>query len=328
EQPLENIMENSDIEFESIKESPIKSIFEVAKQSVIEGVSKPLSVFYKISAVLILSSMINFFATAQSKNVSQFVNMVCVLVIFYNVFSNFDLIVKDVSGTLFNIKNFLITFLPVFAGISVASGEIVTATIYTGFFLISIVWVSDFCVKYILPSINFFLAIGITSAISSAINLKSLCEFYSKAVKIAMTAVVSILCFALTLQTSITQGQDTLAIKTGKMFVTSAVPIIGNALQSAVGSVYASMRVLKGFSGLVGILGILQIFLPTIVTLSVNWCGFYAVIILSEILENDTAVNVLSRFKDTIEILLSMTVLFLVLLIFSLCIMINVTQGV
>ncbi|MEG2930057.1 MAG: hypothetical protein RR846_10985, partial [Oscillospiraceae bacterium] len=128
--------------------------------------------------------------------------------------------------------------------------------------------------------------------------------------------------------TSITQGQDTLAIKTGKMFVTSAVPIIGNALQSAVGGVYASMRVLKGFSGLIGILGVLQIFLPTIVTLSVNWCGFYAVIILSEILENDTAVNVLSRFKDTIEILLSMTILFLVLLIFSLCIMINVTQGV
>ncbi|MEG0019171.1 MAG: hypothetical protein RR728_01375 [Oscillospiraceae bacterium] len=328
DEQLERISKQSEIEFEDIKDSPIESIFEIAKQYIIKGAARPMTVFYKIAAILLLSAIINFFATAQSKNISQFVNMVCVLVIFYNVFSDFTILMEDVSTTLFNIKNFLITFLPVFAGISMASGELITSTVYTGFFLISIVWISDFCVKYILPSINLFLAIGVTSSISSAIKLKSLCEFYSKAVKLAMTAAVSILCFALTLQTAITQGQDTLAIKTGKLFVTSAVPIIGSALQSAVGSVYASMKVLKGFSGILGLAGILQIFLPTIVTLSANWCGFYAVIILSDILENETAMSVLATFKDTIEILLSMTVLFLVLLIFSLCVMIKQAQGV
>lgn len=328
EDKLDEISQQSELELDEIKNSPFNSIIETIKESILKGLSKPLTVFYKIAAILLLSAVINFFTAQESKNITQLVNTVCVLVIFYNLFASFNILLGDVSESLYNIKNFLITFLPVFASISAASGEILTSTVYTGFFLFSIVIISDFCVKYILPSISLFLAIGITSSMSSAINLKSLCEFYSKAVKVVMTAAVSILCFALTIQTAITQGQDTLAIKTGKLFVTSAVPIIGSTLQSAVGSVYASMKVLKGFSGLVGIAGILQIFLPAIITLSINWCGFYAVIILSDILENETAVNVLSRFKDTIEILLSMTVLFLVLLVFSLSVMIKLTQGV
>lgn len=328
EDKINDISNRTDTNLDDIKASPFDSIVQTIKDGIIKGMSKPLTVFYKIAAVLLLSAVINFFTSSKATDISQIVNMVCVLVIFYNLFESFSIMMDEVTNTLFNIKNFLITFLPVFASISVASGEIVTATVYTGFFLFSIVLVSDFCVNYILPSISLFLAIGITSSISTAINLKSLCEFYSKAVKLAMTTVVSVLCFALTIQTSITQGQDTLAVKTGKFFVTSAVPIIGNALQSAVGSVYASMKVLKGFSGLVGIAGILQIFIPTIVTLAISWCGFYAVIILSDILENEMAVNVLTRFKDTVEILLSMTVLFLILLVFSISIMIKLTQGV
>jgi len=109
--------------------------------------------------------------------------------------------------------------------------------------------------------------------------------------------------------------------------MTSTVPIIGSSLENAVGSIYASMRVLKSFCGLAGIGAIISIFLPHIVTLSVNWIGYQFMIALSEILENKSVTGLLNCFKDIIEILLSMCVLFAVLLIFSLTIMIQ-TVGI
>ncbi|MBE6877618.1 MAG: hypothetical protein E7488_00410 [Ruminococcaceae bacterium] len=324
----EDFISEYDMDFDKLKEYPFETLWYTAKSSVKKGLAGPLKIFCRISAVLLLTSFINFFITEQSKQIIFVVNTVAVLVLFSNVFDSFLLLMEETGGRLFDVKNFMTAFLPVLAGISFASGELITSTLYTGFFMISIVTVANFCINVIIPSIKLFMAIGVTAVVSPIINLKPICEMYSKAVKIAMTAAVSVLCFVLTLQTAITQSQDSLAIKTGKFIVGSAVPIIGSALQSAVGSVYSSVGVLKGFFGVAGIIVIINMFLPSIISLAVNWIGYYLMMVLSEILENTTASDILSVFKEVVEIMLSMSVLFTVLLVFSLTVMIKVTQGV
>ena len=224
-------------------------------------------------------------------------------------------------------KNFITAFIPIFAGVAFASGEMVTSTVYTGFFLMSVIAVANFCTGIIVPSVNLFLVLGITSSLTSIVNLKPVCELYCKVVKCAMVAAVSLICFVLTLQTAITQSQDSLALKTGKLLIGSAVPIIGSALQSAVGSIYAGMGILKGFCGVAGILVVVNIFLPYIIQLAVNWLGYYVMAVISEMLENKIAKVILSVFKDVVEILISMSFLFMVLLIFSLSIMIKIGGG-
>ena len=185
--------------------------------------------------------------------------------------------------------------------------------------------VANFCVNYIIPSINLYLTVGIVSNLTSVVNLKPLCQLYSKIIKTAMVASVSVICFLLSLQTSIAQGKDNLMLKAGKMVVTSTVPIIGSSLENAMGSIYASMSVLKGFCGLAGIAVVLSVFMPYIFTLIANWGGFQLMIIVSEILESKPAVGIFECFKETTEILMSVCVLFMVLLIFSLTIMIKST---
>ncbi len=320
--------EQNNIDYDALKQSPFETLWDTIKNAFFENFTKPLKVFYKISAILILSAFLNFFVSDSSKEMVKLINTLCILVVFCNIFQDFLRQTNVIISGLTDMKNFMIAFIPIFSSISFASGEMVTSTVYTGFFLLSVIVTADFCIRYIVPSVKLFFALGITNSISNVFKIDALCEFYSKAVKLIMTAVVSILCFALSLQTTITQGQDSLALKTGKFIVTSAVPIIGSTLQGAIGSVYASMGVLKGFFGLVGIVVIVNIFLPTIITLAVNWVGYYLMIALSDVLENKAATDILSCFKNVIEILLSMLVLFMVLLIFSLTIMIKVTQGV
>ena len=316
------------IDFEKLKDYPFETLWGTAKETAFKGVSKPLNVFYKITAVLILTSFINLFASDNSKHIVYVINAVTIMVLMANIFESFVLTTREITDGFTDIKNFMTTFIPIFAGMSFASGEMITSTVYTGFFMISVVAVANFCINFIVPSLNLFLAVGITASLSPLINLKPLCELYSKAVKFAMTAAVSVLCFMLTIQTSITQSQDNLALKTGKMIVGYAVPIIGSALQSAVGSVYASMGVLKSFFGIAGVIVIINLFLPTIINLSVNWLGYYIMAMLGDMLENKAASELLSVFKETCEILISMSVLFTVLLIFSMTVMIRSAQGV
>lgn len=328
ENGFKSFIEEYEIDFDLLKEKPFETLWSAAEKAVKDTAKQPLYLFGKIAAVLILSSIVNLFAAGQYLPIAKVVNTVSVLLIFSNIFEEFIVLADNVSTAFFEIKNFMISFLPVFAGISFASGEMITSTVYTGFFLICVVTVANFCINYIIPSLNVFMAIGLASSVSGTINLKPVCEFYSKAVKASMTAAVSILCFVLSLQTTITQGQDTLAVKTGKMLVTSAVPVIGSALQGAIGSVYASMGVLKGFCGLAGVLVVINLFLPQIVRLVVYWLGYFVLIMMSSIFENHMAENIISVFKDIIEILISMTVLFIILLLFAICIMIKMFQGV
>ena len=316
------------IDFEDIKNYPFETLWDTVKQSVKKGLTSPLKIFAKITALLIITSFINLFSSSSSDKVSDIVNIVCVLVLFSNIYDSFITLFDSVSQNMFQIKNFMVSFLPVFAGISFAAGEMITSTVYTGLFMLSVVATANVCLVYIIPSLKLFVAVGITSSLSSAINLKPLCSFYSRVLKISMTVAVSVLCFILTLQTTITQGQDNLAVKTGKFIISSAVPVIGSALQSAVGSVYASMGVLKGFFGIAGITVISALFVPSIVNLAVNWAGYSLMAVLSEMLENKTAADVINIFKDVTEILISLSVLFMILLVFSLTVMIKVGQAV
>ena len=316
------------VDFAKLKEYPFETIWDTAKEAVTDKIKSPLKLFAKITSVLLLTSFINFFASDQHKLLISTINTVTMIVLFTNMSDSFMLMCSNIISGLSDVRNFMTAFLPVFAGVSFASGEMITSTVYTGFFMICVVTVADFCMKYIIPSVNLFMALGITSSISPVINLKPFCTLYSKAVKIGMTASVSVLCFFLTLQTTITQSQDSMALKTGKFIVNSAVPIIGSALQSAVGSIYSSMGVLKGFFGVAGILVIINMFLPAVTSLALNWIGYYFMIALSEILENETATDILTVFKETTEILLSMSVLFMILLVFSITVMIKITQGV
>ena len=48
-----------------------------------------------------------------------------------------------ISDNLIDVKNFMVALLPVFSGISAASGEFMTSALYTGIFLTGMAFVAD-----------------------------------------------------------------------------------------------------------------------------------------------------------------------------------------
>ncbi|MBR4036481.1 MAG: hypothetical protein IKJ05_07115, partial [Oscillospiraceae bacterium] len=211
---------------------------------------------------------------------------------------------------------------------SLASGEIFSSTVYTGFMLTVMVLISNICLYYLIPSFRLYFALIISDALSPYIRLSSISDFYSKAVRWLLRISVSVLCFILTLQSTILHSKDSIAVKTGKLIAGSAIPVIGNTLQDAVSSVYASMETIKNFAGISGILTIVAICLPTIIMLFIHWFQTNILLIISDLFDARAIKKCIAGFIEIIQLMISVVTMYILMFIFSLTILIVVTNGV
>ncbi len=325
-QQLDEIVEEYNLDISLYDNFSFDNAVEYIVNVVKEKIESPFELTIKLIAIVFLYSIAK---SVYSDNTSDSIyDNICILIMFTNLLSPLKEIIGIVSNNFFSMKNFMAAFLPVYSGISFASGEFLTSTVYTGLLLTSVIFVSNICITFILPSIEVYFAIAVSDALSTFISLKSLGEFYIKSVKTLMKAAVSVICFMLTLQTTINHGKDTLAVKAGKLISGSTIPVIGSALQDAIGSVYAGMEAIKGYAGAIGLSAIAAMFLPSLIVLAIYWLCTNFVHISADIFDATSLKKCVSGFIQVIELLIAVVILFMVMMIFSITIMISITNGV
>ena len=236
-----------------IENITVSDITEYVLNIVHEKLNQPLKTASKLIAIIFLYGIVRvFYNSASDGNIVY--ETVCTIIVFLNLFVPIKEIIGHISENLYSIKNFMVSFMPVYAGISMASGEVFSSTVCTGFMLSAMVFISDMCLNYIIPSFSLYFAVIISNALSPYIKLESISDFYSKIVRGIMKTAVSVLCFVLTIQSTITQSKDNIALKAGKALTGNLIPVIGSTLQDAVSSVYASMEAIKNFTGFTGVI--------------------------------------------------------------------------
>ena len=326
-QKIEDITQQYNINNIELSEISVTDVIDYILTNIKEKRSEPIKLTTKLIAVILLYSVVQvIYADNVQGNVVY--DNICTLIVFTNLLEPTRQILSLISNNLFSVKNFMVSFLPVYAGVSMASGEVFSSAIYTGFLLSAMVFISDMCLSVVLPSVRVYFALIISNAMSPYIRLKSMADFYTKAVKGIMRISVSVICFILTIQSTIAQGKDTLAVKAGKILAGSAIPIIGSTLQDAVSSVYAGMESIKGFAGAAGLVTVAGIFLPSIIYLIVYWCRTNFLYIICDIFDAAQIKTCIKGFIEIIQLMISIVVLYMVMLIFALTILIAVTNGI
>lgn len=310
-----------------ISDISISQILEYLKDKITDNISAPLKLGVKILAIIFLYSIVQILYENKC-TINTVYQSRCTVIVFLNLLTPLNSVIEIISENLYSIKNFMISFLPVYSGICLASGEVFSSQIYTGFFLSSMVFISNLCIDIIIPSLKLYFALIISNALSSNIRLGSINEFYVKTVKNIMKISVSVICFVLTVQTTITGGKDTIAVKTGKILAGSAIPVIGTALQDAVSSVYSSMEAIKGFAGAAGLMTIAAIFVPSLLLLAIYYLTLNGLYIRADIFDAHTIKLCIKGYSDVIQLIVSIVVLYMVMLIFSITIILAVTNGV
>ena len=102
------------------------------------------------------------------------------------------------------------------------------------------------------------------SALSPNLNLNGLCKTFHTVMKWVLGFSMSIFTGLLTMQSLLGNAVDVSTNKTVKFVVSSFVPVVGNALGEAFGTVQGSIKLLKSGVGAFGLLAIAFLFFPVL----------------------------------------------------------------
>ena len=106
------------------------------------------------------------------------------------------------------------------------------------------------------------MALGITSAVSSGINLSGIIKMISKFTKWILGFVMTLFSAFLTIKQIIASGLDSVSDRAVKFSLTSFVPVAGAALSEAYKSVESSVGLLKSGVGVFALIAVAVMFLP------------------------------------------------------------------
>lgn len=170
-------------------------------------------------------------------------------------------LIEQTSGIVQAIGAFLLAAVPVYAGLLVFSGNAVTSSTYGALTLAAGNGISALAVNLFLPLLRVFLALSVTSAVTS-FDLKKLTDALYKTIKWVLILAVTIFTSILSIQTLISAQSDAVTDKATKMIASSTIPIVGGAFGDALSVLSASVGLVKSGAGAFGIIASFAIFLP------------------------------------------------------------------
>lgn len=252
----------SEISFNSI----VAEILDLAG----ENVSSPLKGLISITALLLLSSILSAYKSTLNSDISTALNITTTLCITCAVAVPAISVINNTASVISTASNLMIAYIPIMVVIMATSGHAVSGASYYSMMLAAGEGVGQLSSKVIVPLLNMFLGLSITSSVSPDINLSGFINMFSKTIKWILGFGMTIFTAVLALKQLITSSLDDVSTRAVRFTLNSFIPIVGSALSDAYKTVLGSVGLLKSGVGVFVILSVAVVFLPVILQ-SIMW---------------------------------------------------------
>lgn len=275
-----------------------KNVFQIFKELILNGYKQPLSAFLMVTAAIITTAAFSSFLNENQ----HFFSLLVVAVAATTLLPLFATL-EGAANTLSAVANFMLSFVPIFIGIVISSGFITTASTTSPLLLFVATVVSKVSTSTFLPLMGGYLSLTISGSISPIFSLNSFANSIKNAANYIMGLVTTLFLGVLSIGGTVTSATDSLALKTTR-FLVSGVPVVGGAIAESLTATTASIEVLKSGVGAFGILAVVVILLPILVTLLLWKAALFLSSFISEVLD----VKVLSSFLNAVGAVVSVTI--------------------
>ena len=171
-------------------------------------------------------------------------------------------IIELTSETLQQGCVFLGVFAPAYGAATAAAGRPATATVYTTMSALAVQILSAFCARNLKQVLVCFLCLSVSACLCDELSLSGVLASCKKMTMWLISGAVILFNGILSVQTFVTKPADTLALKTGKVVVSSLVPVVGSAVSDAFATIYGGMSAAQSAVGIYGIVSVCLLFLP------------------------------------------------------------------
>ncbi len=254
------------IDFERIISATPKDIFDFFKNTAKGTLKGPLKNFIFNCAVSVLLS-IAFTYSSDNEKRKKALNLLMFAYVALSVCMPMVSVLSAGAAAIKMSSKFMILFLPVFAGVVVASGNPALALNYNSFALYFAQAIASFSSNILLPFETMLFALVSVNIVSDQMNVKNLAKSIKNGVVKVLSISGTIFTAVLSVKGILSNVADTVASKGAKVLVSTLVPVVGGTVSDAYGTIVNSLLLLKSSVGVFGIVAIAAINLPVIIQL-------------------------------------------------------------
>lgn len=315
-----------DFSFESINSINLSGIFEIISDIISGKIQTPLKCCVGVMVFVVISCLVKAI-NPDNDSFDGIFGVVTSLIISTLVLSRLSVTISASVGALKIASDFIFGFIPVFCAVCVASGN-ATVAFSTNTLLLTLAQGLSFVASNVfMPLINCFLALGICSSIRYELHLSRLVSSLKQVITRCISFIFGVFVSVLSIKTAVAGRADMLGLRSIRFAVNAVIPVIGSSISEGLLSIQGYSSLIKTSVGVVGIIGIVLVFLPSIIEVSAWRLLLLLCSTVSDIFEENNVSATLSALREAMLLINVLLIMSMVTTVISLGIIIAARGG-
>lgn len=306
-----------DFSYESITGLSFNDIVGLLKSLFQKKAELPIKSSVTVLIFILLSAFLQNLKAESDDSVNMIYSTATALLVATVVLVKLTSTVSLASMAISVASNFVYAFIPVFCSIVVASGGITTGFSTNTTLLILAQGLSFISSNVFMPIVNCYLALGVTSSLRYELNLDKLLSSVKKIITTCISFVSGVFVSVLSVKTAVAGRADMLGLRSIRFAINSVVPVIGSSISEGLLSIQAYSSLIKSSVGIVGVVAVVLVFLPSIIEVVLWRISLTLCVIVSDIFGDKSVSAVLNAFLNTLLLINVILILSMVTTVIS-----------
>lgn len=278
------------------------NIFEYIKNIIFSEASYFLpSIIAVIIACLLCEIIQNIKSGYLSDSVASIIKFVTILTVILLISPQFILMWNKTKNLIETIGKFSEIMSPIILTLMIASGGMVSATVYKPSVLFFTNIVINVFYAVILPLIGILTAFNVMSHFSKEIKLKKFSDFFGGVLKWIFGIMILFYGLIVSVQGLSVAGTEGISIKVAKYAISNSVPIVGGLIKDGLDIVAAGSVIVKNALGVAGLIGIFFYVLSPILQMIVFSLLLKLAAAITDVFAGDTVADFLITVSKSVN---------------------------
>ena len=213
---------------------------------------------------------------------------------------------------------------PVICALFVSSGNITTASVTNASLMLVYTLFQNGIRVFLWPIVQLLYVLGIVGNLGGSLRLDGISRFIRQLFTWLLSLAMLFLSALIGVQSTMAVSADSFSMKTAKFALGNFIPLVGNALSDAVGTVAGSLTLIKNTCGVLGIVTVALLLLPVLLHLLLHRAVIGVAQGMAELLGCEREGRILGDVHATVGYILAVVALSSALFLFILALIISV----
>ncbi len=220
-------------------------------------------------------------------------------------------------------RAFVAGFVPVFAGVMASGGSVTGAALYGSALIGLSTVISETAAGILRPLVGVMAGLSVVSGTQDS-GFLSLVAAIKRTVLWILGGATTLFLGLVKLQSIAAAHTDSLAFRTSRFLVSSAIPVIGASANEALATVSGSLSVIRSTTGMIGVASVCAIFLPPLLHCVLCGAALYFGSVIGELFGAPEPARAARSIKSCIDLLVALLALYFMMVVVCTAVMMNV----